>query len=75
MSPYTCMDCGREYRTELGLAGHLCSKARVFACETCHDTGEIEVMTNRLGPDDYAETIACPDCGFPKDEGYGVPSA
>jgi hypothetical protein len=47
---------------------------RIFACETCHDTGEIEVMTNHLGPDDYMTTIACPDCGFPKDEGYGVPS-
>ncbi len=31
-----------------------------------------EVMTNLVGP---AETIACPDCGFPKDQGYGVPSA
>lgn len=32
-----------------------------FDCETCRDTGEIEV--------------ACPDCGFPKDRGYGAPSA
>ena len=35
---------------------------RVFWCQTCHDTGEIEVMTQGLGPDDYTETIACPDC-------------
>ena len=39
------------------------SAARLFACETCHDTGDIEVMTQGLGPDDYAEKIACPDCG------------
>jgi len=27
MSPYTCVHCGREFRTELGLSGHLCSHA------------------------------------------------
>lgn len=26
MSPYTCVDCGTEYRTELGLAGHICTR-------------------------------------------------
>jgi hypothetical protein len=25
MSPYTCLDCGKEYRTELALCGHLCA--------------------------------------------------
>ncbi len=35
---------------------------RIFGCETCHDSGEIEVMTSHLGPDDYAESISCPDC-------------
>jgi hypothetical protein len=35
----------------------------VFACKRCHDSGEVEVMTQHLGPDDYLTTIACPDCG------------
>ena len=26
MSPYTCLDCGVEFRTSMGLDGHLCFK-------------------------------------------------
>ena len=63
-----CGGCGSLHDPGCGLN----SQQSVFACETCYDTGEIEVMTNLVGP---AETIACPDCGFPKDQGYGVPSA
>lgn len=33
-------------------------KASKYACETCRDTGKVEV---RLGPDEY-EMVACPDC-------------
>ena len=48
---------------------------RVFWCQTCHDTGEIEVMTQGLGPDDYTETIACPDCSDATPPSTGDPLA
>jgi ribosomal protein S27AE len=38
------------------------NEKRAFDCETCHDTGEVEAITQHLGPDDYTESIACPDC-------------
>jgi hypothetical protein len=28
VSPYTCVDCGTEFRTEMGLCGHICTHAR-----------------------------------------------
>lgn len=31
-------------------------------CKECHGSGDIEVMTQHLGPDDYATTIECPVC-------------
>jgi len=71
VSPSYCPFCGgRDLLHDPG-CGLKPDQQRVFACETCYDTGEIEVITNLL---EQAETIACPDCGFPKDQGYGVPS-
>ena len=52
--------CSRE---RLAAKTEAKEEVRVFFCQTCHDTGEIDVMTQGLGPDDYTEKIACPDCG------------
>jgi len=79
MSPYTCVHCWREYRTELGLSGHLCSHAlnpnepppvTIFLCgpSKCeHDYSGEDYAENRM--DEHGNwvvtgwTSVCTKCG------------
>jgi hypothetical protein len=49
MSPHTCLDCGVEFRTSMGLDGHLCrNRGRDWLAETEHELRRCIVSRREL---------------------------
>lgn len=66
--PITLDDCRKSYMAG-GCTKQVCvieqrlgTPSAAGECPNCRGSGDVNVMTTHLGPDDYEVTVACPQC-------------